>query len=64
MTGKGQPYRDVPLCKCPHSMSFCSLFDLVNNFNVTLVGSSRALKCNKRPFDQFLVSTRARKERN
>ena len=42
-------------------MSFCSLFDLVYNFKVTLVGSSRALKCNKRPFDQFLVSTRARK---
>ena len=33
-------------CKCPYSTSFCSLFDLVNNFKVTPGGSSRALKCN------------------
>ena len=32
--------------KCPYGTSFCSLFDLVNNFKVTLGGSSRALKCN------------------
>ena len=33
-------------CKCPYSTSFCSLFDLVNNFKVTLGGLSRAFKCN------------------
>ena len=34
------------IMKVVYSTSFCSLFDLVNNFKVTLDGSSRALKCN------------------